>query len=288
MRMPPGLDDFLFAYGGTIDAVGIHALLALSMYVVLAVGQLSVGQAAFMGLGAYTAGLIAVHTGWPMWALLPAAGALPVGVALIIGTPTLRLSGVHLAIATIGLGEVLRHTYDDVDFLGGAMGMGALEQPDPPLAGTAVIYAVLAALTAALWRLAGSGVGRAMAAMRGDAMAARAVGIPTDRFGLVALCASAAIAGVAGGLDAWSSGTVSPNSYGFQPAVTILAYALLGGIATPLGPVLGAAVLTLLPEFLRPLSSATLDLRLVVDGLVIVAVVLFRPEGVLTWRMRRG
>ena len=286
--MPPELDDFLFTYGGTVDAVGVNALLGLAMYVVLAVGQLSVGQAAFMGLGAYGSGLVAVQTGLPMWLLLPVAAAVPVVVAMAIGVPTLRLSGVHLAIATIGLGEVLRATYNNLDIVGGAMGLSGIAQPDPQVAGTLVIYALLILMTVAFWRLAGTGVGRAMAAMRGDPMAARAVGIPIDRFGLVALCVSAAIAGVAGALEAWSSGTVSPNSYGFEPAVTILAYALLGGTATPLGPVLGAVVLTLLPEVLRPLSTATLDLRLVVDGLVIVAVVLFRPSGLLTLRLRRG
>ncbi len=286
--MSQAVSDFLFAYGGTVDAVGIHALLGLAMYIVLAVGQLSVGQAAFMGLGAYAAGMLAIRTGWPIWLFLPVAAAVPVGVALAIGVPTLRLSGVHLAIATIGLGEVLRATYDNVDLLGGAMGLSGIEQPDPQIIGSIAIYLVLALLTFCLYRLAGSGIGRSMAAMRGDPMAARAVGISVDRFGLAALCASAAVAGVAGALGAWSSGSVDPRDYGFEPAVTILAYALLGGIATPLGPVLGAVVLTLLPEALRPLSSPTLDLRLVVDGLVIVAVVLFRPTGLLTMRMRRG
>ena len=106
MTMPAWLDDWLFAYGNLVHALGVNGLLALSMYVVLAVGQLSLGQAAFMGLGAYSSALMTLSLGWPFWAVLPLSIVAPVLFALVIGVPTLRLSGVYLAIATIGLGEV--------------------------------------------------------------------------------------------------------------------------------------------------------------------------------------
>ena len=109
------------------------------------------------------------------------------------------------------------------------------------------------------------------------------MGVPVRRYRLGALLASAVLAGLAGALSAHSSSFIGPNEYGFEPAVTILSFALLGGIGTPLGPVFGAAVLTLLPELLRGLS----DLRLVLNGLIIVAAVLFLPNGLLPWRMRR-
>ena len=123
MSMPGWLDDFLWTYQNLVHALGINGLLALSMYVVLAVGQLSLGQAAFMGLGAYSSALMSLRWHWPFAVVLPAACVVPVLFALAIGVPTLRLSGVYLAIATIGLGEVLRAVYLNVDALGGALGL---------------------------------------------------------------------------------------------------------------------------------------------------------------------
>ena len=122
-----------------------------------------------------------------------------------------------------------------------------------------------------------------MEAMREDETAAQVIGIPVRRYKMGALLASAALAGLAGCLSAHVSSFIGPNEYGFDTAVTILSYALLGGIGSPLAPVLGAAVLTLLPEILRPIS----DVRLVVNGVIIVIAVLFLPQGLLARRMRR-
>ena len=273
-------DDVLFTYGTLIDSVGINALLALSMYVVLAAGLLSLGQAAFMGLGAYSSALMSLQLGWPFWLVLPASCAAPVAFALLVGGPTLRLSGVYLAIATIGLGEVLRAVWVNLDITGGAMGLSGI----PEAAGPGLIYGLLAAALFVLWRIGRSGIGRAMEALRGDEVAAQVIGVDVARTRLVVLCASAALAGLAGCLDAHSTSFIGPAQYGFEPAVTILSFALLGGIATPFGPVLGATVLTLLPELLRGVA----DLRMVVNGLIIVASVLFLPSGLLPWARRRA
>ncbi len=278
--IPASFDDFMFTYQTLVNAVGINALLALSMYVVLAVGQLSLGQAAFMGLGAYSSALMTLRLGLPFWLVLPAACVAPVGFALLVGGPTLRLSGVYLAIATIGLGEVLRAVWLNLDLVGGAMGLSGI----PERAGPGLIYATLAAATAALWLVGRSSVGRAMEAMREDETAAAVMGVNVRRYRLAALVASAVLAGLAGALDAHSTDFIGPNQYGFEPAVTILSYALLGGIATPAGPVLGAVVLTLLPELLAGIA----DLRLVLNGLIIVASVLFLPRGLLWLRLRRA
>jgi branched-chain amino acid transport system permease protein len=123
-----------------------------------------------------------------------------------------------------------------------------------------------------------------MEAMREDETAAQVMGVNLWRYRLGALVASAALAGLAGCLSAHVSDFIGPNEYGFEPAVTILSYALLGGIGTPLAPVLGAWVLTLLPELLRGIS----DVRLVLNGLIIVLAVLFLPTGLFPWRLRRG
>lgn len=278
--MPGWLDDLWWTYQSVVDQVGLNGLLALSMYLVLATGQLSLGSAAFMGLGAYAGALLSLQTGWPLLAVLPAACLPPALFALLIGPPTLRLSGVYLAIATIGLGEVLRALYNNLDVLGGALGLSGIASRGS----TGLIYSILAAVLAVLWLIQRSGIGRAMAATRQDAVAAEVAGIAVRRLRLQALVASAALAGLAGALAADRTGFIGPAEFGFEPAVAILSFALLGGIESPAGPVLGAAVLTILPEALRGVA----DLRMVLNGLVIVAAVLFLPRGLLPWRPRRA
>lgn len=280
MTLPTWLDDFLWTYQNLIHALGVNGLLALSMYVVLAVGQLSLGQAAFMGLGAYSSALLTLKLGLPFWAVLPLSCVAPVLFALLIGVPTLRLSGVYLAIATIGLGEVLRAVYLNVDLFGGALGLSGI----PERGQTWMIYSLLGAAIAALWLVGRSGIGRAMEAMREDETAAQVMGVNLARYRMGALLASAVLAGIAGCLNAHVSSFIGPGEYGFEPAVTILSFALLGGIGTPLAPVLGAAILTVLPEALRGLS----DLRLVLNGAIIVVAVLFLPGGIVPWRLRRS
>jgi branched-chain amino acid transport system permease protein len=277
--LPPWLDDALWTYQNVIHALGINGLLALSMYVVLAVGQLSLGQAAFMGLGAYSSALMTLDLKWPFWAVLPASCIAPVAFALAIGVPTLRLSGVYLAIATIALGEVLRAVYFNVGVFGGALGLSGI----PERAETWMIYGLLFLALAVLWLVGRSGIGRAMEALREDETAAQVMGVNIGRVRMGALVASAVLAGLAGALGAHQSSFIGPNEYGFEPAVSILSYALLGGIGTPLAPVLGAWILTLLPEMLRGLS----DLRLVFNGVIIVLAVLFLPNGLLPLRMKR-
>lgn len=277
--MAEWLDDVLFTYGTLIHAVGVNGLLALSMYVVLQVGQLSLGQAAFMGIGAYTGALLSLKVGLPFPVVLAASALVPALVALAIGGPTLRLTGVYLAIATLGLGEIIRILLINWDYAGGALGLSGI----PERAGILWIYGSLTVALAGFMALARSRIGRAMEAMREDETAAGVMGVILPRYRMAALVTSAALAGYAGALSAHVSSFIGANEYGFDTAVTILSYALLGGIGSPLGPVLGAAILTLLPELLQPLA----DFRLLINGAIIVVAVLFMPKGILPWRMRR-
>jgi branched-chain amino acid transport system permease protein len=279
--MPAFLDDLFFTYQSLIFAVGINGLLALSMYVVLAVGQLSVGQAAFMGLGAYTSGLLA-KAGVPIPLSVLAAMIVPAVAALVVGGPTLRLSGVYLALATIGLGEVERITLINLNVTGGALGLSGI----PLMNEYTALYVIFGALALGLLGftfVCRSGIGRAMEAMREDEIAAGVLGINLPKAKLAALVASAMIAGLAGAFNAHVTSFIGPNDYGFDTAVTILSFALLGGIGSPFGPVLGAIILTLLPEVLRPIH----DYRTVINGLIIVIAVLFMPRGILPWRIGR-
>ncbi len=274
------LDDFLFTYQNLVYSLGVNGLLALSMYVVLALGQLSLGQAAFMGLGAYVSALLTVKLGVAFPLVLLAAMIVPALAALVVGTPTLRLSGVYLALATIGLGEVQRIVFINAEITGGALGLSGI----PTKGGLISIYGSLALALAAFVFVARSKIGRAMEAMREDELAAGALGVDLPSYKLGALVVSAMLAGLAGALNAHVSSFISPNDYGFDAAVTILSFALLGGIGSPFGPVLGAFILTLLPEVLRPLA----DYKTVVNGAIIVIAVIFMPRGLLAWRMGRA
>jgi branched-chain amino acid transport system permease protein len=277
--MPASFDDFFFTYQSVIYALGVNGLLALSMYVVLAIGQLSLGQAAFMGIGAYAFSLLTVKLGASFAPALAASMVSPALAAALIGVPTLRLSGVYLALATIGFGEVLRILYLNSDIAGGALGLPGI----PQRGGAWLIYVCLAIALAVLIALGRSRIGRAMEAMREDETAASVMGVNVPLYRFSALVASAILAGLAGALSADVTSFIGPNEYGFDQAVTILSFALLGGIGSPLGPVLGAFILTLLPELLRPLH----DFRFAVNGLIIVIAVLFMPRGLLSWRPPR-
>jgi branched-chain amino acid transport system permease protein len=273
------LDNFMFSYQAVIFAVGINGLLALSMYAVLAVGQLSLGQAAFMGIGAYVSALLTINLDWPFPAVLLAAMVVPALLALVIGGPTLRLTGVYLALATIAIVEILRIFLNASSYTGGALGLSGI----PNKTTVALIYGSLAVALAGFVLVARSRLGRAMEAVREDEIAAGVMGINLPAIKLGALIVSAMIAGLAGALNAHANSFIGPNDYSFEHAVTIISFALLGGIGSPFGPVLGAAILTLLPEFLTSLQ----DFKLVVNGFIIVVAVLYMPRGLLTWRIGR-
>jgi branched-chain amino acid transport system permease protein len=277
--MPQWLDDFLWAYGSFIYGLGVNAILGLSMYAVLVLGQLSLGQAAFMGIGAYTSAVLTVRFGVPFPLVLCAAMIAPAVAATIIGLPTLRLTGVYLAMATIGFGEVMRILYINTEYIGGALGFTGI----PQKAEGWLIYGLLAIIFAGFLSAMRSKLGRAFEAIREDEDAARSIGIHVTAYKFVTLVISAALAGLAGALNAHFSSFIGPNEYGFDTAVSILSFAVLGGVTTPLGPVVGAFILGALPEVLRPLH----DFRLVFNGLIIVLVVIFLPRGILGFRVRR-
>lgn len=271
------LNDFWSTYSTLVFTVGVHSLLALSIWLTLSCGLLSLANAAFMGIGAYAAALLTLHLGWSFPAVLLAGGVAPAFVALVIGAPVLRLSGVYLAMATLAFGEVVRITVLNLEITGGPEGLNGI-----PLATEGWHIALLLALTVyGLARLRRSKVGRAFEAIKEDEVAARLMGIDVDRYKLLAFVLGGFIAGVAGALNAHFTFFISPREYGFENAVDILTLTVLGGTSSLFGPMLGATVLTLLPELLRFLH----DFRSLVNGAVLVLVVLFLPKGI--WEPRR-
>ena len=273
------LSDLYWTYQNVIHGVAVNGILALSVYVVLSIGQLALGQAAFMGIGAYFGAIATTKLGLPFSVAILASILTPAAVALAIGAPTLRLTGVYLAISMLGLGEISRLLLLNWEYAGGALGLSGI----PERGDVYLLYGVLIVLIIAFIFVGRSRLGRAMEAMREDETAAGVMGVNIPRYKLAALVVSAMLAGLAGCLSAHLSSFIGPNEYGFEEATTILSFALLGGIGTPLGPVAGAAILTLLPEVLRFLA----DYRLMINGAIIVIAILFMPRGLLSWRMKR-
>jgi branched-chain amino acid transport system permease protein len=270
-------EGFWAIYSTVIFSLGINAMLALSIYLTLSCGLLSLANAAFMGIGAYAASMISMQTALPFPVALLAAAALPALVALVIGSPTLRLSGVYLAMATLGFGEVVRVIVLNLEITGGPMGLNGI-----PLKTEWWHIVLLLSITLyCLARLRRSKIGRAFEAIKEDEVAARLMGVNVARYKLLAFVLGAVIAGVAGGLNAHYTFTIGPGNYAFENAVDILTMAVFGGTSNLIGPIIGSTVLTLLPEMMRYLK----DFRLAANGLILILVILYLPKGI--WDPRR-
>ncbi len=275
------MDNFWAVYSNLVLMLGINGLLALSIWLTLSCGVLSIGNAAFMGVGAYTAALVTMNLGWPFPVSLLLGMIAPAALAFLVGKPTLRLSGVYLAMATLGFGEVVRITLLNWESVtGGALGLNGI----PQLTQWWHVLLALIFTLVVLWRMRRSKVGRAFEAIKEDDTAAGLMGIDVSRTRMRAFVLGAAIAGLAGGLDAHLTYFIGPQEFGFERAVEILTMAILGGIGGLPGPLLGATILTLLPELLRSLR----DFRLVVNGLILVLIVLFLPKGIWDPQRFRG
>jgi branched-chain amino acid transport system permease protein len=272
------LESFWATYSTLVLSSGTNVLLALSVYLTLACGLLTVANAAFMGLGAYSAGLLTINTGTPFLVALLVGALLPASVALIMGRPTLRLSGVYLAMATLAFGEVVRIVILNAENLtGGALGLNGI----PQLTGWFdVALAVLITLYVLL-RLAHSRIGRVMAAISQDEVATELMGLNVRGYKLFAFVLGAALAGFAGALNAHFTFFISPNEYGFERGVEILAMGVLGGSGSPWGAVIGGVLITLLPEFLRGLGHY----RPLINGVILIVIILYSPKGI--WDLTR-
>jgi branched-chain amino acid transport system permease protein len=272
------LESFWATYSTLFLSVGTNVLLALSIYLTLACGLLTVANAAFMGLGAYTAGLLTINTGTPFLLALLLGAFLPALVALIIGRPTLRLSGVYLAMATLAFGEVVRIVILNAENLtGGALGLNGI----PQLTGWFEVLSAVSVTVYILLRLARSRVGRAMTAIRQDEIATELMGLNVRSYKLFVFVFGAALAGLAGALNAHFTFFISPNEYGFERGVEILAMGVLGGSGSPWGAVIGGLLITLLPELLRGLGHY----RPLINGVILVVIILYAPKGI--WELTR-
>jgi branched-chain amino acid transport system ATP-binding protein/branched-chain amino acid transport system permease protein len=248
-------------------------------------GQLSLAQASFWGVGAYTSALLTVNLGVPVWMGLVAAFLVAALFGVMLGIPTLKLSGHYLAMTTIGFGIILQLILINAIWLtGGSDGIpkipspaiGSFELKDP----STFFYVAAMGLILLTWasmRLKDSRVGRAFLAIQGNEMAAETTGVDTTLYKIMAFALSAGYGGIGGWLFAHSgSHYISPDTFSFDQSVMFLAMAVLGGNGSAVGSIVGASLLTLVPEVLRFLK----DYYMMVYSAGIVAVMIFMPGGI--------
>lgn len=282
--------------------VCINIILALTVYMTVCTGILSLGNAGFMSLGAYTSAIVTTQYGVPMPVGIVLGGLFATLIALIIGLPTIRLRGLYLAIATMGFGEVVRVIALNLDITHGALGfsgipsmasvlsdyasdMGLLDaleidsQTGGQLLMNIVLLIIVIAVVTFWYRLEHSRIGRAWAAVKADEYAASLTGINVVEYKMMAFLFSAFFAGVAGALYAHATFFISPTDFSWNKVVDILVYTVFGGSNVLWGSVLGATVLTIVPESLRAMA----EYRDIIYGLMLVALMAFRPDGILSY-----
>ena len=264
---------------------GIYIILTVSINLIIGyAGQVSLGHAAFYGIGAYTSALMSLnwHLPFPLAALSAILVAGACGLAL--GLPTLRLKEDYLAIVTLGFGVIVDLVFLNLEITGGPDGLAGI--PSPRFLGIsfrpAAVYLMLVAVAVLLvlvftYRLVNSYHGRALRAIRDHEVTAQVMGINTPAYKIIIFTLAAGLAGLAGSLYAHYITFINPETFGLHTSILILTMAVLGGMGSMAGSVLGAVILTALPEALRQFQAYQ-DL---VYGALLVGLLIWRPEGIL-------
>lgn len=294
-----GIDDYqarLFAF------IGINIILATSLNLINGfTGQFSIGHAGFMAVGAYASAFFTVTWGKSIEAsvgglgeTVAASGVLIIAIiigalvaalmGLIVGIPSLRLKGDYLAIVTLGFAEIIRIVILNIDAVGGATGYQVLGYAN------FLWIAIFAAITVlVIHNLVKSDAGRALVSIREDELAAEAMGVNTTRYKVSAFVIGSGFAGIAGALFAHYNKFLSTNDFQFIKSFEIIIMIVIGGMGSMTGAILGAVIVTLLPELLRQLPDIQIgattfkfaDLRLVLFALILILTMILRPQGIL-------
>lgn len=263
---------------GLLIQTGINILMALSVYVIVTTNQLSLGNAGFMGVGAYASGYLTVKLGVPLPLAMIAAAVISTALGILVGLSALGLRGIYLVMATLAFGEIVRTFFLVFEPTGGAYGFRGT-------AGTTLnlTYAWVLAIAVLCWLIDRSRLGRALDAIRDDDEVAGALGINVAVLKLAMFGLGAFVAAIAGALYAHHMFYIESNNFNFMVSAVAVLFVILGGMYTVWGPILGAAVFSVLPEALRFLGSW----RLSFFGGVLVLLMIARPSGMLTRRMVR-
>jgi branched-chain amino acid transport system permease protein len=244
-----------------------------SFYVMLMSGQFSFRNAGFMALGAYSSGIATVKLGLPYVVGLLVAVAIGAVSGWLVGLPALRLRGVYLALATIAFAFLVENLFINLEYTGAQVGFYGLQGTTLP-----IVYAIVVALGLLLLRLQHSRLAKSLQAVRENEIVARTLGLNTTYLKLLSFSLGAAFAALAGALYGHYIYFISPELFGFFQSVWPAFYVAIGGAETVIGPILGAAVVTLLPEYFQPLK----EWRLFVFGVTVMVLIAVRPQGLYT------
>jgi branched-chain amino acid transport system permease protein len=277
-----------------LTLAGINVILAVSLNLINGfTGQFSIGHAGFMAIGAYTSAFLSVNFGEKLeraMSFLPegprrgavllmvlAVGAVCAAIAgFLVGVPSLRLRGDYLAIVTLGFGEIIRVFILNIDAVGGARGFSGI----PKYSNFGWVYFFAVATIVVVSRIVNSSFGRTLLAVREDEIAAEAMGVNTTRTKVISFVISSAIAGVAGGLFAHYLMYIHTNSFTFLKSIEIIIMIVLGGMGSITGSVVGAVLYIALTEGLRAFEQY----RMVTFSLLLILIMIFRPQGLMGHR----
>jgi branched-chain amino acid transport system permease protein len=287
-----------------VGALGLNILVGYT-------GQISIGHAAFMSVGAYTAANLAVRAGLPFWITLPAGGLMAALVGAVVGIPSLRIKGLYLAIATVAGQLIIEWIINHVPWISGGT-QASIQVPRPSLFGYELktqgelyfflLFFTLIAIVAAL-NLVRSRIGRAFVAIRDQDIAAEIIGIDIFRYKLIAFAISSFYAGVCGVLYTYYFGIANYEQFQLGVSIEYLAMIIIGGLGSVLGSILGAAFVALLPLVIRTvmesvggyffaaneMSTVVSSMRLVIFGVLIIVFLVLEPEGLnRLWRNIRN
>ena len=279
-----------------IIGIGINIILAVSLNLVNGyTGQFSLGHAGFMSVGAYLSAAVslflgpkllgedggtALQQGLLFFGALVAGGLGAALAGLLVGVPSLRLKGDYLALVTLGFGEIIRVIFQNVEFLGGALGLNGI----PAYTSIFWVLAFVALSVFTVTCLVNSTYGRGFLATKDDEVASEAVGLNTTRYKIVAFVIGAFFAGAAGGLYGHFKMTITPTGFDFTKSIEIVVMVILGGMGNTIGVILAAILLTLLPEVLRPIA----EYRMIIYSLLLIVLMLVRPQGLFNFKFGKS
>ena len=296
----PVVEQWINPYWFTIVILcGINIILAVSLNLVNGfTGQFSIGHAGFMAVGAYTAALVTMGLGdnvsWVSFVAasgFPPEAIFPIGLALggvaaavagyLVGMPSLRLRGDYLAIVTLGFGEIIRVVFMNMEAVGGASGLNNI----PFFTNFGWVYSVVVLTVFCVWRMVHSAHGRNLLAVREDEIAGEAMGVNTTQAKVRAFAMGAFFAGIAGGLYAHYLRILTPQTFDFNKSFEIVIMVVLGGMGSISGSVLAAMLLTVMREALRVIQTwYDVDLRMIIYSLILIVLMLTRPNGLFGTR----
>jgi branched-chain amino acid transport system permease protein len=263
-------------YVNTLFFMVINIILAVSLHLIIGItGQFSIGHAGFFAVGAYASAIMTMKLQMPFALALLVGGVAAAVAGLLIGIPSLRLKGDYLAIATLGFGEIVRISLLNIEYVGGASGMTVTHLTTWPW-----VFACLLITIIVIANFTNSTHGRACISIREDEIAADSMGINTTYYKVVAFVIGSFFAGIAGGLYAHHFYIIQPTNFGFLKSFDILIFVVLGGLGSMSGAVIAAVLLTIISTYL----SSYPEVRMVVYSLVLIAMMLFRPQGLLGTR----